>query len=98
MKKKTLVVAIVAAMFGFQSIAQAASISTRVRILESKVQKHAQLMERHQKQNQQYQQQMQRGLSEMRALKQEIQAKLEKSEDPRQRLQRGNAPLRYTYP
>ncbi|MDR9499339.1 MAG: hypothetical protein RI556_09205 [Hydrogenovibrio sp.] len=98
MKKKTLVVAIVSAMFGFQSIAEAASISTRVRILESKVQKHAQLLERQQKQNQQYQQQMQQGLNEMRALKKEMQAKLEEEPDASKRLHTGNAPLRYTYP
>ena len=98
MKKKAIVTAIVAAMFGWQSIAEAASISTRVRILESKVQKHAQLLEQHKKQRSQYQQQMQKNLQEMRALKKEVEAKLDPPESEKPSVHAKRSPLRYAYP
>ncbi|PLA74922.1 hypothetical protein CYQ88_03190 [Hydrogenovibrio sp. SC-1] len=58
--------------FALQSTADAASISTRVRILEGKVYKQSKLLEQQSSQTQSYSKELKRGLQELEILKREV--------------------------
>lgn len=63
--------------FTLQGIAEAASISTRVRVLESKVAKHDRQMKSAIQSQQSGQAEMQRSLAQMRALEKKMKTMLE---------------------
>ncbi len=71
---RTAILASVVVMFlTFQSIAEAASISTRVRILESKVYKQGKLIQQQAKKDRAYTSDLKQGLKEIELLRVELQ-------------------------
>jgi len=59
-------------LFTFQTIAEAASISTRVRILEGKVYKQSKLIKQQARQNRSYSKELKNGLKDIEQLKLEV--------------------------
>jgi len=66
--------------FTLQSTAYAASISTRVRILEGKVYKQSKLLEQQSSQTQSYSKELKRGLQELEILKREVESLKQKQQ------------------
>lgn len=68
-------------VFTLQSTADAASISTRVRILEGKVYKQSKLLKQQSSQTQSYSKELKRGLQELEMLKREIKTLKQKEQE-----------------
>lgn len=85
-------------VFALQSTADAASISTRVRILEGKVYKQSKLLEQQSSQTQSYSKELKQGLRELEMLKREVNTlkEKEKPSEKKKTLQREGKP--YSFP
>ncbi|MBD3611739.1 MAG: hypothetical protein HUJ13_04910 [Hydrogenovibrio crunogenus] len=97
MKKITLVVSVMVAMFTFQTIAEAASISTRVRILEGKVYKQSKLIKQQARQNRSYSQDLKNGLKDIEQLKLEVKNFM-KQQETNKKKQKTSKDNRYSFP
>lgn len=97
MKKITLVVSVMVAMFTFQTIAEAASISTRVRILEGKVYKQSKLIKQQARQNRSYSQDLKNGLKDIEQLKLEVKNFMRQQETNKKK-QKTSKDNRYSFP
>lgn len=97
MKKITLVVSVMVAMFAFQTIAEAASISTRVRILEGKVYKQSKLIKQQARQNRSYSQDLKNGLKDIEQLKLEVKNFM-KQQETKKKKQKTSKDNRYSFP
>ncbi|MDX1351436.1 MAG: hypothetical protein R3254_00390 [Thiomicrorhabdus sp.] len=92
---KRIFVVMTLSLFMWQSVADAASISTRVRILESKVAKHEKTMKASQQSQQESAQKVDKGLAKIQALEKKI-SKLLKDEESGKDVER--ADKRYAFP
>lgn len=84
-------------MFTWQGIADAASISTRVRILESKVAKHDKQLKESKKVQKQGEANMEKSLAKMKALEKKMRKMLEEGNSKKQQ-QHERTDKRYAYP
>lgn len=80
MRLRSLVILGLILLFGIQSVSYAASISTRVRILESKVSKNVKELKRQSKENHQHAAQLQQGLKQMEEFRAQFEAFVEQQE------------------
>lgn len=97
MRKITIVVSAMLMMFTIQSIAEAASISTRVRILESKVYKQSKLIKQQARQNRSYSQELRNGLKDIEQLKSEVKSFI-KQQEMKKKEQKTSKDKRYSFP
>lgn len=97
MKKITFMVSIMLMLFTFQTIAEAASISTRVRILEGKVYKQSKLIKQQARQNKSYSQELKSGLKDIEQLKLEVKNFMRKQQAT-QKKQKTSKDKRYSFP
>jgi len=97
MKKITFMVSIMLMLFTFQTIAEAASISTRVRILEGKVYKQSKLIKQQARQNKSYSQELKDGLKDIEQLKLEVKNFMRKQEITKKK-QKTSKDKRYSFP
>ncbi|MDX1796484.1 MAG: hypothetical protein R3219_07145 [Hydrogenovibrio sp.] len=72
MNKLTLMIGLLIGLLAFQTIAEAASISTRVRILESKVYKQGKQIDRQIRENKYQNAKLDKGLAEIKTLKGQV--------------------------
>lgn len=80
MKLKAILIAAFASLFMIQSIAEAASISTRVRILESKVYKQTKQIKQQEAKDKAQDERLNKGLSEIETLKFEVERYMRQAE------------------
>ncbi|MDG4812919.1 hypothetical protein P8629_07850 [Hydrogenovibrio sp. 3SP14C1] len=98
MKKITFLVSIMLMLFTFQTIAEAASISTRVRILEGKVYKQSKLIKQQARQNRSNSQELKNGLKDIEQLKLEVKNFMSEQEAATQKKQKTSKDKRYSFP
>jgi Skp family chaperone for outer membrane proteins len=97
MKLKFILISTFLTMFTWQGIADAASISTRVRILESKVAKHDKQLKESKKVQKQGEANMEKSLAKMKALEKKMRKMLEEGNSKKQQ-QHERTDKRYAYP
>lgn len=97
MPTKTILALLLIGFLGLQSIAEAASISTRVRILESKVYKQGKLIREQSKKDNAYTSDLKKGLKEIELLRLELQAFMAQQEQAKKPAAIGPQG-RYSYP
>ena len=97
MRKITFVVAVMLMLFTFQTIAEAASISTRVRILEGKVYKQSKLIKQQARQNRSYSQELKNGLKDIEHQKLEVKNYMSQQETTKKK-QKTSKDKRYSFP
>ena len=83
-------------VFTWQGIAEAASISTRVRVLESKVAKHDKQLKNSVRASKESEAQMERSLAKMKALEKKMKKMLE--EQSAQKQKKEISDKRYAFP
>lgn len=96
LKFKTVFVLSFTTLFFWQGVADAASISTRVRVLESKVAKHDKQLADSVKMQQQGQAEIDRSLAKMKAMEKKMQKMLE--QDKSKKNAQGKTDKRYAFP
>lgn len=96
MKVKKVVITAVISLFVWQSVAEAASISTRVRILESKVAKHDKQVKASTKSQKESEARIEKSLAKVKALEKKIN-KLLKDKDNKKK-QNSLSDKRYAFP
>lgn len=84
--------------FALQSTADAASISTRVRILEGKVYKQGKLLQQQSSQTQSYSKELKRGLQELEILKREVKTLKQKEQKEAKKKPAQQASKPYSFP
>lgn len=94
MKKLKLAVFVLVGMFTLQGIAEAASISTRVRILESKVNKQNKLIKKQTQETKRQNAKLDKGLRDV----QELKAQVEKFMRDAEKKNKNKEDKRYAYP
>lgn len=94
MNGKGIVILMLIGFFGLASVAEAASISTRVRILESKVSKQNKVLRNHARESQQQNAKLDQGLKEVRELKVQVEKFMKEAE----KKKKGQDDKRYAYP
>lgn len=94
MKKLSLFVFLLIGLFTLQSVAEAASISTRVRILESKMYKQGKLIKKQTQETQRQNVKLDKGLKEIQELKAQVETFMKEAEKKKKNKQ----DKRYAYP
>lgn len=94
MKKLALMISLLIGLLAFQTIAEAASISTRVRILESKVYKQGKEINRQSRENKHQNIKVERGLAEIKTLKNQVEGFMHDAK----KKEKHEADNRYSFP
>lgn len=98
MKKATIMIGLLMTLLIFQGVAEAASISTRVRILESKTYKLGKEIRQQKSLNAAQSEQLDKGLQEIHRLKRKVEKFMTES-DKKQKMQTEEDPRNsYSYP
>lgn len=98
MKKTTIMIGMLMALFIFQGVAEAASISTRVRILESKTYKLGKEIRQQKSLNAEQSDKLDRGLQEVHRLKRKVEKFMADSEKKQKQQKIDDPSNRYAYP
>lgn len=100
MKKIHLAIIALIVVFGFQSVAYSASISTRVRILEGKVAKQAKLIKKQKAANIKSEKDLKTGLKDVQELKTQVEAFMKKqlAKERQKNKKKNSVDKRYAYP
>ncbi len=96
MNLKSVLVALFLSVFIWQGVADAASISTRVRVLESKVSKHDKQLKESSRSVQESEAKMQKSLAKMKALEKKMKQMLDDEVAKKERASQGDK--RYAFP
>lgn len=97
MKRLTIALFLLIGVFAFQGIAEAASISTRVRILEGKTYKLGKEVRQQQKENAAQSDKLDRGLQEIHTLKRKVE-KFMQDNASKHKSQQEDPSNRYSFP
>jgi len=99
MKKIHIAIIALIAVFGLQSVAYSASISTRVRILEGKVAKQAKLIKKQTVTNRRSQADLKTGIKEVQDLKKQLELFMkQQAANEHKKRAKGLVDKRYSYP
>ena len=96
MKKLTMMIVALMAIFAVQSVAEAASISKRVRVLEVKVSKQNKLIRQQTRATQKQTAKLDKGLKEMEELRLEVERFMRRAELKKKK--KSDVDWRYAYP
>lgn len=101
MSKRQLQIVVLGALILFEGVAAAASISTRVRVLESKVSKQDKTVKQVSRSQAEQQQQFEQGMNRVYLLERKVKSldkQIERHKESKDKINQGAEDKRYTYP